>query len=222
MKPKDNHPRRHRRLPTWATALLVLFFAGSGAALARDRHDDDSDSDSYRRHKTHERYEHRAERHDRGHGKYDRDRRGHRYDRHHHYDRRYRYDRHRHRYDRHRHDRYPRYRDHHRHRHHRYDRYRYDRYRYRYDHDRYRYNRYRHRHFDIPRVIAHDLLHHYRPYHHGRLYHPAHRHYHQIYRFPVYAEYGVEYYPYAYCEGNFFGRGVFRNGRALFDIHIGF
>ena len=50
----------------------------------------------------------------------------------------------------------------------------------------------------------------------------AHRHYHEVYRFPVYSDYGVEYYPYAYCEGNFFGRGTFRNGRAVFDIHIGF
>ncbi len=66
------------------------------------------------------------------------------------------------------------------------------------------------------------MLHHYSSYHHGRQYYSAHRHHHEIYRFPVYTEYGVEYYPYAYCEGNFFGRGVFRDGRAAFDVHLSF
>ncbi len=71
-------------------------------------------------------------------------------------------------------------------------------------------------------MILHELLHHYSSYRHGRSYHAQHRHYHEIYRFPVYTDYGVEYYPHAYCEGNFFGRGVFRNGRADFDVHITF
>ncbi len=71
-------------------------------------------------------------------------------------------------------------------------------------------------------MILHELLHTYSDYRHGRLYHSEHRHYHEIYRFPVYTGVGVEYYPYAYCEGNFYGRGIFRNGRAAFDVHINF
>ncbi len=71
-------------------------------------------------------------------------------------------------------------------------------------------------------MILHELLHTYSSYRHGRQYHAQHRHYHEIYRFPVYTGVGVEYYPYAYCEGNFYGRGIFRNGRAAFDVHINF
>ncbi len=120
-----------------------------------------------------------------------------------------------HRYDRHRYDRHRR--------DHRYERHRYDRYRHRhYEPYRYRSNPYRSRAFTIPRVIAHGARHHYQSYHHGRVYHAAHRHYHQVYRFPVYVDYRVVYYPYAYCEGSYFGRGVFRDGRPVFDIHISF
>lgn len=104
---------------------------------------------------------------------------------------------------------------------HRYDRLRRDPYRHNRQHHGYR-NHYRTRHFAFPRVILHELLHTYSPYRHGRLYHAQHRHYHEVYRFPVYAGYGVEYYPYAYCEGKFFGRGAFHNGRAVFDVRISF
>ena len=123
-----------------------------------------------------------------------------------------------------------RYREHRRH--HRVDRQRYDR-----DHrhgsrygDRYNYRHNQHRgyyrpstrRFEVPRVIHRQHRSSYRTYHHGRIYHSQHRHYHEIYRFPVYGEYGVEHYPYAYCEGSFFARGVFRHGRALFDLRIDF
>ena len=214
MKPNNIHPRRPRRAHPvsrqgiWAAALLVLLSLGSGAALADDRR---GGRDGYH-HRHNNSCDHRADRN--RHHRYDRHRHDHRYDRHR-YD--HRYDRHRrdHRYDRHRYDhRYDRHR-----RDHRYDRH----YRGSYnDPYRYRSNPYRYRSFSIPRMIVHDLLHHYRPYHHGRLYHKAHGHYHQVYRFPVYADHGVEYYPYAYCEGSFFGRGTFRNGRAVFDVHINF
>ncbi len=204
MKSRNFNTRFHRRVIPWAAAFLVLIFAGSGAALADDRR---GDRDGYRDHDRYQdRRDHRDHRRDQ---RYDRNR--HRDD--HRYDRQRRHDRQRHRYDR--YDR--RYRNRHYDNHHRQDRY---------GHYNGRYDRYRHGRrgrFDIPRVILHELLHTYSAYRHGRLYHAQHRHHHEIYRFPVYTEYGgVEYHPYAYCEGNFYGRGAFRNGRAVFDVHIGF
>ena len=202
MKLKNSHPRFHRRALPVAAAFLALLFAGTGAALA--------DRDGHHKHGKH-RYKGKSC--DSGkHHRYDD--RHHRYDRHHRDD--YRYDRHRDRY------RYDRHRDRYRYERNRYDRYdrRYDRHRYHHRHDRYRHNH--RRFFDIPRVIAHDLLHHYKPYYYGRVYHREHGHYHDIYRFPVYTEYGVEYYPYAYCEGKFYSRGIFRNGRPVFEVRIRF
>jgi hypothetical protein len=201
MKPENIHPRCHRRaLPVsrkgaWATALLVLFTLGSGAALADDHR---GDRRGYQQ--KHERSrDHRADR-----DRHERRRYDQRHDR-----RRYDQRNDRQRYDRRRDDNRSRY-----------DRQWTDRGR-RYD-DRYRYNNYRSRTFSVPRVIVRNVVPTYRPYYFDRVYYPAHHHYHEIYRFPVYLDYGVEYYPYAYCEGNFFGRGIFRDGRAFFDIHIRF
>ena len=154
----------------------------------------------------HERHgDHRGDqRHDRS-GRYDHDgdsdrhRGDYRHDRRHHRRGDYRHDR-RH----HRHDRYDRHRD----RHYRYDRrghYRPDR-----------------GYFEIPRSIGHRYRGDYRHYRHGSVYHAPHRHHHEVYRFPVYGPYGVGYYPYAYCEGSFFGRGIFRGGRVVFDVHFDF
>ncbi len=197
MKLKNSHSHFHRRALPWVAALLVLLTAGAGAASA----------DSRKSYQDEDRYEdHRGARGNHGHHgehRYDRDYDDHRYDR----DRRHH--RRHHRYDRH----------HRRHHHRHYTDHRYHR---RYDDHYYRYNRHRIRHFDIPKLILHELLHSYRPYRYGRVYYSQHRHYHEIYRFPVYTEYGVEYHPYAYCEGKFFGRGHFRNGRPVFDVRIRF
>ncbi|HVS12388.1 MAG TPA: hypothetical protein VMV46_00560 [Thermoanaerobaculia bacterium] len=46
-------------------------------------------------------------------------------------------------------------------------------------------------------------------YHHGRVYHRAHRHHHQVYAFPVLVRDVVHYEPYAYCDGGFYQRGAF-------------
>ncbi len=227
MDKKHIHPHTHHRALSRAAAVLILLFAGTGAALAEERRGDRDGRQEYARQDRHgdrhaasahrdQRRDHRVDRHrGRGDHRYDRHRgrRDHRVDRHR--DRRdHRVDRHR-RYDRH-------------------DRYRNDRYRHRDQSHRYYDNRYRGNHrynrggprhrgyFDVPRAIRHDYRHNYRPYHHGRVYYSAHRHHHDVYRFPVYTEWGVEYYPHAYCEGSFFGRGVFRAGRAFFDININF
>ncbi|MCP3963158.1 MAG: hypothetical protein GY719_35410 [bacterium] len=207
MKPSNNHPRFRRRLLTWSAALLALLFAGTGVALA----DDDSDRQyEYSSAQSHGNDGYAAANHRGHHGKQ-------RYDRHRGHDHgggSCRVDRHR---SQHRYDQGRSYRHHDRHRGY------YQSPRHRYYKNDYRNDRYRHRrHFEVPRAIAHHLLHSYRPYHHGRVYYSQHRHHHDIYRFPVYSEYGVEYYPHAYCEGSFFGRGVFRDGRAVFDVRIGF
>lgn len=200
MKLKNSHSHFHRRVLPWAAALLVLLTVGAGSASA----------DSRKSYQDEDRYEdHRGARGGHGYhgkGRYHRDD-----DSDHHYDRNRRHHRRQHHYDRH----------HRRHHHRHYTDHRYRRHGY-YDDHHYRYNRHRIRHFDIPKLILHELLHSYRPYRYGRVYYSQHRHYHEIYRFPVYSEYGVEYYPYAYCEGKFFGRGHFRGGRPVFDVHIRF
>ncbi len=140
---------------------------------------------------------HRAERH------HDRDdHRGRR-------DRAYRSDRDR------RDDRYER-----RDRHHRYDRHdRYDRH-----HGVKRHHGHRER-FVIPRHIRHHHVDRYRPYYHSRSYYRPHRHHHQVYRFPVYTDYGVRYDYYPYCGGEIYvsghhGRISFHGRR--FHIDLGF
>lgn len=216
MRPDPTRPRSLRRLLPTAAALALLF-VGSGATVAEAGHGDRGKRSEYGRHDGRHVDRHRARAHHdrRGHYRHDRRHDRHRYDRYRH-DRHHRYDRHRRHHDYDRHRRY----DHHRYDHRRYDHHRYDHHRY----DHHRYDGYGHhrQHFTIPRAILHDVLHTYRPYHHGRAYHPRHRHHHDVYRFPVYGEYGVEYYPYAYCEGSFFARGVFRGGRAVFDVHLDF
>ncbi len=200
MRRNTAHPSPGRALLS-AAAFLVLLFAGAGIAQADEGHRGRGGEHRYDRHdRDHDRRRHRGDyRHDRRH-----DRRGD-----------YRHDR--------RHDRHHRY-DRHRGRHDRYEHYRYDR-RYRppygYGHRSYGHRPYR-PHFEIPWAIDHRHRGDYRHYRHGRVYHEPHRHYHEVYRFPVYGPYGVGYYPYAYCEGSFFGRGIFRGGRAVFDIHINF
>lgn len=196
---------RRRRLVAIALCGALLPLLGAGAAGASDRHRGDHDR-------------HHVTSHDRHHGKHAR-----RYDRHH--DRHHRYDRHHdrhHRYDR-RHHRYDRHHDHGK----RYDRrYRYD-YGHRhydkgYDHG-YRYRHGHRRHFSIPRFIAHAAAHLFKDYYYERHYYADHRHYHDVYRFPVYGEHGVYYRPYAYCEGGYFAAGYFDDhGRVRFDLRVGY
>ena len=71
-------------------------------------------------------------------------------------------------------------------------------------------------------MILRELLHTFHDYHYGRIYYESHGHHHEIYRFPVYHGAEVEYYPYAYCEGKFFGRGVFGHNGPRFDVHLSF
>ncbi len=62
-------------------------------------------------------------------------------------------------------------------------------------------------------VVPHHLdLHHTRhlhPYYWGRVWVPAHGHFHVIYRFPVFVESEVVYRPFAYCGPHLYARGHF-------------
>lgn len=130
-----------------------------------------------------------------------------------------------------------RYERHHGNRHHHYDRHRgngrhhdhgrhhdYDR-RYGYErnrgYDRHRYDSDR-RYFTVPRSISSHHRHYYEDYYYGRAYYRDHRHYHAIYRFPVFVEGHLDYRPYAYCDGNYFATGYFGIDGPHFSIHIGF
>ncbi len=77
-------------------------------------------------------------------------------------------------------------------------------------------------HFEIPRAIHRHGYHPYRDYYHGRVYYRGHGHYHDVYRFPVYSGYRVDYRPYAYCDGGFFASGYFGLRGPVFSIGIGF
>lgn len=93
----------------------------------------------------------------------------------------------------------------------------------RYDYREHSYGYRGHRYFAIPRVLVDADLHLYNSYHHSRVYYAPHKHYHVIYRFPVYVDYGVEYRPYAYCEDKFFAVGSFGpDGGVHFDLNIRF
>lgn len=131
-------------------------------------------------------------------------------DRHHRHDRDHRDRDHR---DHHRGDRDRHRARHHDHRDHRQDRgrhrghYKRDRRPDRYGHD-YELRRGHRRHYDVPRHIRHDHRHHYKRHHYKRSYFRPHRHYHEVYRFPVYTSYGRywEYVP--YCNGEVYYDGL--------------
>ncbi len=197
----------------------------SGKAYVEHRDRDDRRQGRQRANGDRRQREHRAEsNHDRR--RHDGHRRGsdNRYDRGHRSDDRdrYRHDRRDKRHYRDRQYQNRQYRD----RHYRDRQYRDRHYRDRRDH--YRHNdsghrsRYSHRRFSIPRQILRDLAHSYHDYLFGRVYYKAHRHHHDIYRFPVYHEDYVEYRPYAYCEGKYFATGVFGHDGPRFDIHLSF
>jgi hypothetical protein len=58
----------------------------------------------------------------------------------------------------------------------------------------------RHGHYQrVPRRFVAKHRRAYRQHYRGRVYHRSHRHYHEVYRFPVYVSGRVSYQPYAYC-----------------------
>ena len=58
----------------------------------------------------------------------------------------------------------------------------------------------RHLHYtQVPRRFVAQHRKAYRQHYRGRVYHGAHRHYHEVYRFPVYVSGHIAYRPYAYC-----------------------
>jgi hypothetical protein len=73
-----------------------------------------------------------------------------------------------------------------------------------YDDYRGRHGRSYHRHesFRVPERIVYADVSHYRPYHARRVYHAAHRHYHEVYAFPVQTHHGLVYRHVPYCRGS--------------------
>ncbi len=59
--------------------------------------------------------------------------------------------------------------------------------------------------FVVPARLGHAALPTYRSYHQGRAYYGPHRHYHEVYHFPVRVTSGHAYRPYHYCEGDLYG-----------------
>lgn len=67
-------------------------------------------------------------------------------------------------------------------------------------------------HVSRPYVIVPQRIHRaqvavYEPYYWGRVYHRPHRHYHVLYRFPVYTPFGLAYELHPYCGGRLFVAG---------------
>ena len=102
-----------------------------------------------------------------------------------------------------------------------------------YDHDYRDYGskRYRHRdrgydrsyaRFSVPRSIPKKRFREYESYYYDRAYHPGHRHYHNIYSFPVLNEGRYVYRPHAYCDGSFFEVGIFTRFGPRFGLSIRF
>jgi len=61
-------------------------------------------------------------------------------------------------------------------------------------------------HFAVPpRIAMRAEINRYRPYHSRRVYSASHRHYHQVYDFPVYYQERMVPRPYAYCNGHLYG-----------------
>ena len=75
--------------------------------------------------------------------------------------------------------------------------------------------------FDIPRLIRYEHLDRYDEYYYGQVYHGPHDEIYDVYLFPVYHHDRVEYRPYVYCEGKFFGRARFDAYGGL-DFEVGF
>lgn len=101
-----------------------------------------------------------------------------------------------------------------------------------YDKRSHHYDRHDYRHrgghgqhrFVVPRVIHKHHHHSYRPYYHGQIFFPAHRHYHPVYHFPVLIDSGYyAYQPHYYCGSSLFATGGFPIGSGgFFGFQIGF
>lgn len=84
------------------------------------------------------------------------------------------------------------------------------RYEARYSGPSYRYTSHRrHNRFVIPTYISVSYAHDYQPYYYGDRYYRPHGHIHQVYRFPVYSDYGVDYRAVTYCNGSHYRSGQF-------------
>jgi len=62
----------------------------------------------------------------------------------------------------------------------------------------------------------------YPEYYYGRVYHAGHRHWHPVYRYPVYGAVGVTWTPYDYCDGHVHASGFFGYDGPRFSVRIGF
>jgi hypothetical protein len=78
------------------------------------------------------------------------------------------------------------------------------------------------RHVVVPQRIRMREVRIYRPYYRGSVYHPRHRHVHEVYYFPVRTPYGVVHLPHDYCDGRLFvgGHVAYRGDR--FGFAFGF
>jgi hypothetical protein len=70
----------------------------------------------------------------------------------------------------------------------------------------------------VPRYIARESYHDYAPYRAKRVYHGAHRHYHQTYVFPVVVGHQVAHRPYTYCGDRLIFSGSLRLPRLAIDF----
>jgi hypothetical protein len=73
----------------------------------------------------------------------------------------------------------------------------------------------------VPRTIALEHRGTFAPFHTGRVYHRAHRHYHRAYRFPVIVDGHVVYRPFTYCDGRLFVSAAAPRPRLAVDIVFG-
>ena len=64
-----------------------------------------------------------------------------------------------------------------------------------------------HPRFVVPRSIHASYVASYRPYHAGRVWVTGHRHYHEVYDFPVWIDGVFVYQPHAYCNGGLYVAG---------------
>jgi len=80
----------------------------------------------------------------------------------------------------------------------------------------------RHAEFVVPRLLRERRAVELRPYYRGRVYSPAHGHYHEVYDFPVLTRWGWERQPHYYCEGSLFAGGYVTLHGPHFDIGVRF
>ena len=85
-----------------------------------------------------------------------------------------------------------------------------------------RHGRYHGKRFRVPQRVSYGHYD-YDPYYYGQVYHGPRDVWLDVYLFPVYYGDRVEYHPYTYCEGKFFGRARFDLfGGLSFDLGFRF